>query len=267
VRSHLRAHTIVHLKFLARSRLLFGFVLLITLWSAVGLVPAIFFGTTSNRFELLKAVAGQLHWLAAMITSGLGLVVLWSHRRARSIKMIATKPSPFEGWVASVFAAAALVGIAAHTAVALVTLALSLYWGVPYQPGFLYMAADGFVESLIALGLLTALSAAMHPVIATILVLFVSESTFRFIGTALTGASSAGMNSPLLTAGNWLMSAGYYISPSFGPFDRHTAALEASLRVTTSDLRYLGATLLYALLACAFGYVATLVALRRRSLA
>src|SRR5205814_9289286 len=98
---HFAAHTVVHLKFLARSRVLLGFALLIVLGSSIGLVPAFFLSTTANRFELLKGVAQQLHGTAMVITAGLGLAILWSHRRARAIQLVARQPSAFAAWAAS----------------------------------------------------------------------------------------------------------------------------------------------------------------------
>jgi hypothetical protein len=266
VLEHLRLHTRIHLKFLARSRVLLGFVILIAVGMAVSLVPALFLDTFSNRFEMLKGVALQLHGAARMLTAGIGLFVLWSHRRQRSIKMVTTKPSPLESWVGSVFLSAALAGLAAHAAVAAATYVLSLYWGLPYEIGFLYVAMDRFVESLIALGVLTALSAVLHPIIATLLVLFFNESMFESLGTILTGVSESGRGSPIAAVSMKILRTLYYVVPSYGPFNDKTEALERSLRVAFSDWKYLAASCGYTLLACAACYFVTLVVLRRRPL-
>lgn len=263
---HFRAHTVVHLKFLARSRVLHGFALLIGAGSALALLPVFFFETTSNRFEMLKYVAHDLHGSAAVITAVIGLVVLWSHRRQRSVKMVATKPSSFEGWIASVFTSAAIVGLVVHALVASLTFGLSLYWEVPYQLGFLYLALDRYCESLIALGLLTGLSTICHPIIATIGLLLFNEATFRLLGTMIAGVAAAGVPVPLLPAWQALFSTLYYLAPTFGPFDAKTDALQQSLRVTSADWQYLAGGAGYALLVCAFAYVMTVAVLRRRQL-
>lgn len=263
---HVRTHTSIHLTFLARSRVLLGFGALIVLGSSIGLVPALFFDTTANRFEVLKQVAHELHGTASLITSGLGLLALWSHRRQRTIKMVLTKPSPLEGWVASIFASAAMAGIAAHVIVAAATFGLSRYWGVPYEAGFLYLAVDRFVESMIALAFLTALGAAFHPVIATLVLLFFNESTFKFLGTIVAGASQAGQQSPFVRMSDRVLSVLYYLAPTFEPFNHKTQLVEYSLRVTGTDWKYVLAGAGYALLACAVGYMTTIVVLRRRPL-
>src|SRR3954449_211227 len=100
MRRGLRLHTAVHLKFLARNRVFHGFVLLIAIVLATGTVPALLFLDSWSRFVTLRALAQQLHQGAGLITAGIGLFVLWSHRGARSIKMIATAPVPFDAWVA-----------------------------------------------------------------------------------------------------------------------------------------------------------------------
>jgi ABC-type transport system involved in multi-copper enzyme maturation permease subunit len=258
--------TQIHLKFLARSRVLLGFATLIVLGTAIGLVPALFLETTSNRFDVLKSVAEQLHGTAALITGGIGLLAIWSHRRQRSLKIVASKPSPLEGWVASIFAAAAMAGIAAHAAVAAATFGLSLYWGVPYESGFVYLAAMRFVESLILLAVLSALSSALHPVIAALIVMFFSESTFRFLGTFVAGATEAGRRSLGMRLSLKLLRALYYIAPAYAPFEHKTALVHESLRVAAVDWKYLAATCGYTLLASAVGFLVTVVVLRRRPL-
>jgi hypothetical protein len=266
MRDSFLAHTIVHLKFLARSRVLLGVTLLVVAVTGVGIVPALLDDTASNRFEVLKDVAGRLHGTPGMLTGAIGLFILWSHRRSRTIKMIATRPRPFEGWVASIFAAAAIVGLAVHAAVALLTFALSLQWGVPYQVGFAYLALDRFVESLVILAVLTPLGAAVHPIIAILALAFFNESTFKYLGTLVSGALEAGRQSVLLAGVRPLLVALYYAAPALHPFDDKTQAVEQSLRVAAIDWRYLAASYGYALLACACGYLMTLAVLRRRQL-
>jgi hypothetical protein len=245
---------------------LLGFALLVLLGSSIWLLPAFLGGSLSSRFDLLKGVAQMLHGTVGLITSGLGLFVMWSHRRARTIKMVATKPSTFEGWVASVFASAVLVGFVAQGVVAGLTFGLSLYWGVPYQVGFAYLAAERFVQSTIALAVLTALGALVHPIIAVVALLFVNESTFRYLGTMVAGALEAGRRSVPMRALAAVLSGLYYVVPTFDPFADKTQVVNQTLRVAAIDWRYLLASVGYAALVCAFGYLATLVLLRRSQL-
>src|SRR5689334_19617994 len=192
MRDRFIAHTIVNLKFLARNRVLLGFALLLLLACAVLLLPAMFLDTVSNRFEVLRHVADTLHLAAAVITSVLGLLVLWSHRRARTIKLIATKPGAFDVWVASVFASATLFGAVAHAAVTLLVFALSVAWSVPYQIGFIYLSAKWRAQSAIALACLTALGTVCHPIVAILTLAFVNDWTLHAVGVTLGAAVEAG---------------------------------------------------------------------------
>jgi hypothetical protein len=266
MRDRFIAHTIVNLKFLARNRVLLGFALLLLLACAVLLLPAMFLDTTSNRFEVIKFVADRLHLAAAAITSALGLLVLWSHRRARTIKLIATKPGAFDVWVASVFASAALFGVAAHTVVALLVFALSVAWGVPYQIGFVFLSATWLAQSAIALACLTALGTMCHPIVAILTLAFANDWTLHSVGVTLGAAVEAGHDALPLRAARLAVSALYYAAPSFAPFEDQMRVANDTLRVAAIDWRYLWATFAYALLTGAFGYIATVVMLRRRQL-
>lgn len=263
---HLEVHTRVHLKFLARSRMLTALGALVVVGGNIGVVPVFFMGSGGDRFEMLKRVAEQLHETAGIVTGLLGLVTLWTHFSHRSIKMIATKPTPLGAWAASIFVAAAIAGFCAQAVVAAATFGLSRFWSVPYQWGFAYVAMSQYFQSLILLAVLTALGAAMHPVIAALVALFFTETTFWFLGTVLAGATEAGHRSFLVSGLMYAMQGLYYLTPVYSPFAEKTAALAQSLRVTAGDVKYLIGTVAYALGVMAAGYAWTLLVLRRRPL-
>jgi hypothetical protein len=266
MRSQIWLHVRIHLKFLARSRVLAGVAALVVLGTSVGIVPALFYTTNANRFDILQNIAQELHWVAAVVTGGIGLLIVWSHRRQRSIKMIATKPTPLEGWALSVFVAAALASVAAHVLVAIAVFGLSWYWSVPYEIGFAYLAATQLFHSLILQAVLTALGTAVHPVICALFVVFFSESTFRGLGTIVAGALEAGRQSFALTALLKVLRGLYWLAPTYAPLADRTEWLEKSMRAPAGAWRLLLAAAGYTLLASAFGYLLTLTVLRRRSL-
>jgi len=258
----LTIHTRVHLRFLARNRVFHGFVLLIALGFGTIIVPSFVFEDTSSRFIILRSLADQLHRAVGYITAGIALLVIWSHRRGRSIKMIATTPVPFPVWVASVFVTAGLVGLAVQVLIAALVAALSVLWNVPYQLGFLYIGMNRFAGSLIMLAFLTALGAWMHPILAVLLLFFLRESTFLTIRQMLE-AVDAGV---VVDSAKQVASGLYYLVPSFEPFSGRTLVLSRSMKVSVSDWRYLAATFAYALLSLSFGYVTTIAILRRKPL-
>lgn len=260
MREALRTHTGVHLRFLARNRVFHAFVLLIALGVATAVVPLVMSDNSSSRFMTLRSLARELHEIASLTTGAIALLVLWSHRQARSIKMIATTPAPFPAWVASVFLTAAVVGLAAQAIIAALVATLSVVWNVPYQLGFLYVAMDRFASSLIIAAFLTALGTWMHPILAVLLTLTLREWTFWSIRSMLEGADSG----VFANAAKAVATAFYYLVPSFSPFSGRTLVLTRSMRVSVSDWRYLAATFAYALLALSFGYVATIAIFKRK---
>lgn len=256
----LRLHTAAHLLCLRRNRLVHAFVVLVAAGLAVAIVPGLALSDTSNRFQTLQVLARTLHGATSLVTSGLGLFLLWVHRRGRSITMVATTAAPFGAWVASLFATAAVVGLAAHAVVAVLVAALSQAWGVTYQYGFIHLALDHAVESLIVLGVVTTLSVLVHPLLTVVLVVVVSESAVLAVRQGLALLAPG----PFVSAAQALAAGVYYVLPTFDPFGDRTAPLLRTMRAATSDWRYLGAAAGYALLVLALAQVTTLVLLRRR---
>lgn len=264
--SALGLHTSVHLAFMRRNQILLGFSLLISVGTAILLVPSALLNTAASRFDVLKDIAQVLHVLIAVMTAGLGLFILWSHRRARSIKMIATGPTPFDAWVASIFVSVAIVAAIAHALIAAIVALLSWRWGIPYQYGFLFLPLVCFVDSMIGLAAFTFLSAVIHPVLAVLLVAIVGEQTTMNLWEIAERSEAGSAAGGALRATGAVARTLYYVMPTFWPYgDRIT--LGGSMRVPASDWRHLGVAALYALLVCACSLVATTGVLRRRPLA
>jgi hypothetical protein len=263
--SAIRLHTSVHLTFMRRNRILLGFTLLITLGTAILLVPGMLVGTTANRFAVLQQISVPLHMVVALMTAGLGLLMVWSHRRARSIKMVATTPSSFDAWVVSVFLSAAIVGAVAHAIITLTVFVLSTMWHVPYQYGFLFLPLVCFVDSLIGLAAFTLLSAMVHPVLAVLLVVIAGEQTTQSLWQFADAGSSAGAVGPGLRGIGLVARTLYYVMPTFWPYaDR--MAMSSSMRVPVSDWRHLETAFAYALLVCACSVFSTIAVLRSKQL-
>lgn len=244
----LRLHTVTLLKFYLRSRLLLSFAaVLLGLW-LLGLVPFFLTGSSGDRFETLKAVSWQLQSFSWFYTAAIGLFALWTHVHQRNTSMIFTRPGAPQIWLASVFLSAIIVAAAIHAAAAAVTFVLSVAWGIPYQIGFLWLAFDGIIESIVIVSILTGLAAAIHPVIAVLALLFLNESMFLWLDTMLLGAAQASEPGIWLTLVERAVRALYTIAPMLDPFASKTAAVSESLRVSLADWGYLGGGLAYAAL-------------------
>jgi hypothetical protein len=150
---------------------------------------------------------------------------------------------------------------------AVVTLVLSLAWGVPYQIGFIYLAVNAVFQAAIVIAVLTTLGAVLHPVMAFLVFLLFNENTFeslRFGVELMKAQNHAGW---LLDVVRPLVIAIHTVLPMQAPFEAQTAGLAQSMRVTSTDWGYLLATAVYSLGVTAVCFLLAEVALRRRSFA
>ncbi len=253
------------LRFYARSRLLLAVALLMLVMLALSLVPMLLFETATSRFETLRRLYAATSMFAFFFTPILGLLAIATHLRQRNVKMVVTKPCPPEVWLAAVFVSGSLVALVLHALVAATSAALSLAWGVPYQWGFLLLAIEGFLESLVALSFVVALTLLVHPVLAAIVALFFNESLFYELKVLLAGAQAGAWRTAVLP-GQVLVDVLYTILPIYDPMGDKGATLRQSMRAETGDWLLLGVSAAYAIVAAAFSFALSSLALRRRTL-
>lgn len=256
----LRVHVLAHLRCLGRHRLVVAFS--VVALGAVGLAVAAGLAVDDdwNRFQTLKQLAQLLHATVRYTTAGVGVFLVWEHRRGRALRLVATTAAPMGAWVGSVFATAALVGAAAHAASAVLVFALSAAWGVTYQFGFLFLALDRLAESLVSLAVLTTLASVWHPLLAIVAASVASETAALAIRRAV-DVWPGGVASE---AARQAVTGLYYLLPASDPFGERTAAMLRSMRPADSDWRYLVLSFAYAFLVVAFAQVVTTMRLTRR---
>jgi hypothetical protein len=267
MRERLWLHVRSHLRFYRRSRIVLAVGLVILAFWVLGVLPVFFEGSTGNRFNQLKQLAGQLTGLGWFLSAGLGLYVTSSHLRNKSVQVILTRPGSPQIWLASIFLSALIVAAAMQAAGAAITLGLSLIWGVPYQIGFLYLALDGIFEAAIIIAFLTTLGAVLHPVVAVLLAALFNEGSFgalRFVASLMEAQGEGGSAVTIIKA---IVVGIHETLPMLDPFAKQTSDVTASLRVNAGDWGYLAATALYALAVTVVCFLLSDLALRRRSCA
>lgn len=261
----LALHTRVLLKFYLRNRLILAFTLIVVaLWS-LELIPMMLFESPGSRFETLRGLSSQLHDVVWFATAAFGLFAVWSHTSSRSTSLVFTRPVRPESWTGAVFVSAFVVAAAGHLVVFLLTMALSLTWGIPFQTGFVWTAANGFFQSMIVISGLTALATAVHPVVAVFAFAVFSESVFYQLDLLLLSyiqGRAAGLG---IRALEFVVRGIHVALPMLSPFAQQTQTVEGSLRVTSGDWAYLASTATYAGLAFLFFFLFADYALRRRA--
>ena len=252
------------LRFYARNRLLLAVALLMLVMLGISFVPTLLF-ETATRFETLRSLSAATTTFAFVFTPILGLLAIATHLRHRNVKMVVTKPCPPEAWLGAVFVSASIVALVLHGLVAAASATLSLAWGVPYQWGFLLLAIAGFLESLVALSFVIALTLVLHPAIAVLVALFFNESLLYDIKFFLAGAQAGTWRNALLPA-QGLLDLVYTVLPMYDPLGEKGATLRQSMRPESGDWVLLAVSAAYTLAAMAFSFALSSVALRRRTL-
>jgi len=259
------ANVACNLRFYSRNRLLVLFGLIVLALGCISTVPWLLMSSTVRHFEMLQATSSLLSTFALVLTPSLSLVLIGSHLRGRTIKMVLTKVCPPGLWLASTLVSATLVSLLLHSFGLALTATLSVVWGIPFQSGFVFVFADGFLRSIIVLSYVSFLSVVLHPVIVVLTVLALGESTFyqlRFL--ALTGLE-AGRHPILLSVLEKGLGAVYAVLPMFNPLSDKTQGVYTTFRATGYDWKFLPWIAAYTAGIVLFFWLASVIALRRRS--
>ena len=267
MRERLWLHVGSHLRLFRRSRIVLAVGLVIVGFWILGALPFFFGGTDGNRFNQLRSVSQQLATLGWFLSAGLGLFATSTHLRNKSVQVILTRPGSPQIWLASIFLAALIVAAATQLAGALVTFALSLLWGVPYQVGFLYLAIDGIFEAAIVIAFLTTLGAVVHPIVALLAFALFNEGTFGAVRFGLSMMVAQDQGGSFVAAMKTVVVAIHEALPMLDPFATQTGDVAASLRVSGPAWGFLAATAVYSLVVTTICFLLSDLALRRRSFA
>ncbi len=205
----------------------------------VSLIPALFFQSSSQRFEIAKTVFEYWNYFVFLFAAALGLISVSSHLRDRSIKMVATKPVPREIWLASHFMAASIVVVALLAGNLLLTSLLFLAWKIPLQSGLLLLAATTACRCIVLFSFLTFLSVVMHPAMAAVVALVLQDATFYQLGILTASAermTDLSWYKALLASIKYLLLIAYKLLPVYSPYAEEFAYVASSLRAEASHL-------------------------------
>lgn len=260
------ANVAVHLKFFRRNRLLLAIGIVFLLIASIYTAASLLFESAAGRFELIRTLFLQLSWYSLIFTASLGLVLMSTHLRGRAVTLVFSKPCSVEAWVASGFVAAILVAAVLYAAVWLVTLVLSLVWGIPLQAGFAFIAVEMFGRAIVAMAILSFLATVFHPIVALLLMLFFNEATFYGLRMGLITAVEATGGNPLLPVVEKLMFAIYLLIPMQDPLGELTGEVYTSLRASGEQWGYLAMLLAYTLAVTGIFYLLSVRRVYRRNL-
>jgi len=260
----LKANILANFTFYRRSRLLMAFALAFLLLTGLSSLPALFNNSGVQSFNALQQIFSILNVFLLFLAGGLGLFIISSHLRNRSLKMVFTKPCSPALWLASAILSAALVSLLLHGVVLTSAVVLSLVWKVPVRAGLVFVSADTFIASLGIIAYMMLLATLVHPAIAVTLVLIFNAEMFYDAQVWTQAVIRSGNASVALRVLEHIFHGLYLVLPMIHAYGKQTDVVNTSLRVLHGDWKYLLYSLGYVLVLTAFCYFVALFALQRK---
>lgn len=260
------ANFVTNLAYYRRSRLLLAFLLVFLLILGLESLPPLFMRSGMSKLNALQGIFETMNGLVMVLSAGLGLFVVSSHVRSRSLKMVFTKPCSPAVWLLAAFLSAVASSLLLYGVVLGSTLALSLIWKVPVQAGMVFLSTDSFLASLGLIAYLMLLGMVLHPAVAATVAVIFNADVFYNVQTWALAAIRAGNKSVALRVLERFFHGLYLVLPMVSPFSKQTQGVYSSMRVLPGDWKYLAYSLGYALMLSLFCYCVALFALERKKL-
>jgi len=261
----LKANILADLTYYRRSKLLLAFMLVFLLLTALQSLPPLFMNSGVQNFNSLQQIVSNLNFFLLILCAGSGLLIISSHLRNRSLKMVFTKPCPPGVWLLSAFLSAAAMSLFLNVVVFGSSALLSVLWHLPVRPGLLFVSAETFVASLGLIAYLMLLAMIMHPALAAIVAIIFNADLFYQFDVWTKAAIRSGNPGFMLRMVEGVFHSLYVLLPMVYPFDKQTENIYTSLRVMSGEWKYLLFSFGYALALSAFCYCVALYALQRKN--
>lgn len=261
----LKANILTDVTYYRRSKLLLAFMLVFLLLTALQSLPPLFMNSGVQNFNSLQQIVSTLNFFILILSAGMGLLVISSHLRNRSLKMVFTKPCPPAVWLLSAFLSAAAMSLFLNLVILVSGVLLSVLWHLPVRMGLVFISAETFVASLGLIAYLILLAMVMHPAMAAIVAIIFNADLFYQFDVWTRAAIRSGSSSFALRMVERVFHSLYILLPIVYPFDKQTENIHTSLRVMHSEWKYLLFFFGYALALSAFCYCVALYALQRKN--
>ena len=260
----LKANILAHFAYYRRSRLLLAFLLVSLLLTGLSSLPALFAHSGVQSFYSLKEIFSVLNGFLLFLAGGLGLFIISSHLRNRSLKMVFTKPCSPALWLMSAFMAAVAISVLLNAIVLASAVVLSLFWHLPIRAGLVFVSVNTLIASVELISYLMLLTMLVHPAVAVALALIFNADLFYSAQLWAQATIRSGSSGWFLRFLERLFHYVYLLLPMLFPFDKKTENIYSSLRVLHGEWAYLLYSLGYVLVLSAFFYCLTLFVLQRR---
>jgi ABC-type transport system involved in multi-copper enzyme maturation permease subunit len=262
----LKANILTDIAYYRRSRLLLAFLLVFLLMTGLSSLPPLFADSSVQSFNALQGIYTTLSEFLLLFAGGLGLFVISSHLRNRSLKMVFTKPCSPAVWLASAFLAAVVVSLVLNGVVLGTAVLISYGFHLPVRGALLFISLDTFIASVGIVAYLMLLGMVMHPAIAATFALIFNAGLFYDAQTWSTAVIRSGNSSLAVRGLNDLFHYLYLLLPMVRVFGEKTQDIYNTFRVAPGEWKLLFYSFGYALAVSTFCYLLALLALHRKKL-
>lgn len=258
-----------NLKLYKRSKLLI--VLGIIFFCFYGLItlPTLFMASSSSKLNVILKILNSFNGFSTIFLVILMLVGLISPIKNRSLKMIITKPCLPEIWLLSNYISAIFIAFLLNLVIFLIVSGLFLLWDMPFQWGLVYIFLHRFFQAIVLLSYITLLALAVDTWGAVVFGIFLTERFFFFFSNmflALKDSVTNNFGKGILLVFQKIFYFIYFLLPVSEPYSKETGTVSRSLRLVSSDWKYLAFSLLYTILISVFLYLLSAEFLNKKRL-
>ena len=259
-----KANFSADLAYYRRSRLLLAFLLVFLLLVGLYSLPPLFSDSSVQDFNALREIYEVLNGFIFFFAGGLGLFVISSHLRNRSLKMVFTKPCSPAVWLGSAFLAAFAATMLMECIVLASVATLSIGWHLPVRAALVFEALDTLVGAMGIAAYLILLATVMHPAIAATFALIFNAELFYSADTWAQAVIRSGDTGIFLRGLERLFHALYLLLPMAHVFGTQTEGVYTSMRVLHGEWKYILYSFGYSMTLSAFCYFLALFVLQRK---
>ena len=256
-------------KLYKRSKLLIVLSIIFFCFYGLTTLPTLFMTSASSRLLVISRILSSFNGFSTFFIIILMLVGIIHPIRNRSLKMIITKPCLPRTWLLSNYISAIFIFFFLNLIVYILISALFLLWNIPFQWGLVFIFIHRFFHAVILLSYITLLAVAIGTWGAVVFGIILTEGFFFYFSNmflALKESVSNNIGKIILLIFQKIFYFIYLILPVSEPFSKETGPIYRSLRVTSSDWKYLLFTMLYAILISRFLYLLSVVFLNKKRL-
>jgi hypothetical protein len=268
VKEQLFANIKTNFKFLFRNLLLLLIIIIFVITILQNLLMSSFMHqSNTNRFDTIQSIVSIMQGFSGVLVISIGVLIVFSHLRGRSLKLIFTKPCLPETWLLSLFLTIIISAAVLYFFSFLVASCLFIVWKIPYQWGLLYLTAREMLTACATSLTLLMLCLIVHPILAVFVLLTFQERSFYFLVTQLEALlrTTSSANSFYLSLAKQLAYAIYMILPA-DLFGTASQKINSSWIMTGKDTLHLGIIFVYTVVLGTLLFFLSLILLRKKRL-